>query len=235
MQIRHTVKLASPGRRLLAWAIDILPVLLIGIILGVYFVHLLVGAVRDYSIGMYGMYGFMPQGSAGSRDSAATGAGMALFFGFLLLAYGCIQFYFFTKSQMVGKAVLGLQVISASDGRPAGLWRMLLRELLGKRASEVLFGLGFLWILIDGKRRGWHDKIMDTYVIDLRMTALIGTEEISHAETAVPEGSLPDEPEAAEDVPEETEDKPEVNVPEAAVQTETVRYNETEKYYSHKW
>jgi uncharacterized RDD family membrane protein YckC len=29
----------------------------------------------------------------------------------------------------------------------------------------VLFFLGFLWIFVDRRRQGWHDKIANTYVI----------------------------------------------------------------------
>ena len=34
-----------------------------------------------------------------------------------------------------------------------------------------MFLLGFIWILIDERNRGWHDKILDTYVVDLKESA----------------------------------------------------------------
>ncbi len=37
---------------------------------------------------------------------------------------------------------------------------------LSKIISMVIFSLGFLWILIDRKHQGWHDKIARTYVVD---------------------------------------------------------------------
>ena len=48
---------------------------------------------------------------------------------------------------------------------------MLLREWIVKGASSYVFMLGFIWVLIDDKNRGWHDKILDTYVIDQKESA----------------------------------------------------------------
>jgi len=31
--------------------------------------------------------------------------------------------------------------------------------------SGVVLFLGYLWILIDKKKQGWHDKIARTYVV----------------------------------------------------------------------
>jgi pyruvate/2-oxoglutarate dehydrogenase complex dihydrolipoamide acyltransferase (E2) component len=38
-----------------------------------------------------------------------------------------------------------------------------------KNGVDVLY-LGFFWILLDEKNRAWHDKILDTYVVDLHGT-----------------------------------------------------------------
>jgi uncharacterized RDD family membrane protein YckC len=31
--------------------------------------------------------------------------------------------------------------------------------------SIAVFGLGFLWVLRDPERQGWHDRIAGTYVV----------------------------------------------------------------------
>jgi uncharacterized RDD family membrane protein YckC len=31
--------------------------------------------------------------------------------------------------------------------------------------SGLILDLGYLWILIDENKQGWHDKIADTYVV----------------------------------------------------------------------
>jgi hypothetical protein len=45
---------------------------------------------------------------------------------------------------------------------------MFFRECFVKSASGSVFGLGYIWILLDEKNRGWHDKILDSYVVDLK-------------------------------------------------------------------
>jgi uncharacterized RDD family membrane protein YckC len=62
-----------------------------------------------------------------------------------------------------GKALLGLRVVR-TDGRPVNLGRAVLRLIAYLIAALPLF-LGFIWILFDNRRQGWHDKIARTYVI----------------------------------------------------------------------
>jgi len=45
-----------------------------------------------------------------------------------------------------------------------GFSRGLLRWA-GMEISGVVLFLGYLWILIDKKKQGWHDKIAGTYVV----------------------------------------------------------------------
>ena len=50
---------------------------------------------------------------------------------------------------------------------------MLFREWFVKKASGSIFLLGYIWVMIDEKNRGWHDKILDTYVVDLKETEIM--------------------------------------------------------------
>ena len=43
-------------------------------------------------------------------------------------------------------------------------WQVVVR-VIGFYISMAVFFLGFLWILIDSGRRGWHDKLARTKVI----------------------------------------------------------------------
>ncbi len=86
----------------------------------------------------------------------------------ILIAYVVVEFVFYAKGKSIGKAILGLQVVSSVDGRPFRFWKMVFRECFVKAASGSVFGLGYIWILLDEKNRGWHDKILDTYVVDLK-------------------------------------------------------------------
>jgi len=71
----------------------------------------------------------------------------------------------FRNGITLGKKAFGILVINETGG-PPGLSTMLTRELVGKSLSGIVFMLGFLWILIDRDRQGWHDKLMSTYVVE---------------------------------------------------------------------
>ena len=71
----------------------------------------------------------------------------------------------FSNGMTPGKWLLGLYVIDES-GDTAGFFRMLIREFIGKPLSMLVVGLGFAWILIDRDNQGWHDKLVDTYVVE---------------------------------------------------------------------
>jgi len=67
--------------------------------------------------------------------------------------------------QTIGKMILGIQVVR-SDGRRVGLLISTLRFFC-YIVSFVLLCFGFLWIIVDKQRQGWHDMIADTFVIKL--------------------------------------------------------------------
>jgi uncharacterized RDD family membrane protein YckC len=56
--------------------------------------------------------------------------------------------------------------VAKENGERAGFFTMLFREVIGKFIiSSIVFGLGFLWIVLDKENQGWHDKLMSTYVV----------------------------------------------------------------------
>jgi len=65
--------------------------------------------------------------------------------------------------QTPGKALMGIRVVR-THGQPLSIGRSILRYLAYWVSALPLF-LGFLWVLVDDDRRGWHDKIADTHVI----------------------------------------------------------------------
>jgi|GEM_PF-680619 len=84
----------------------------------------------------------------------------------LLVFIGWFIFYLVLWAQGLtpGKLILGMRVIRTT-GEQAGFWRMALREIIGKWVSGLVFYLGYLWMLWDKDRQGWHDKIADTLVV----------------------------------------------------------------------
>lgn len=73
--------------------------------------------------------------------------------------------YFYTwRGQSFGKQLMGIRVVR-TDGRPISYKTALLRNIVGYPLSFLFFGLGIIWILLDRRRQGWHDKIASTIVI----------------------------------------------------------------------
>lgn len=63
-----------------------------------------------------------------------------------------------------GKMLCRLRVVDAKTEGPMGDWQSILR-ILGYFVSALVFGLGFMWMGLDKKRRGWHDMIAGTVVL----------------------------------------------------------------------
>ncbi len=80
-----------------------------------------------------------------------------------------LYYWLFTglKGQTLGKMLVGIKVVDAEGNRP-GLFLAAFREVLGKIISAIVFYLGFFWIAWDRQKQGWHDKIVDTYVVKVK-------------------------------------------------------------------
>lgn len=81
--------------------------------------------------------------------------------GFLFALYSISMWLLVDKT--LGQALLGLRVLR-TDGRPLTLGPAV-RRVLGYYISFLALFLGFLWVLVDDRRQGWHDKIADTIVV----------------------------------------------------------------------
>jgi uncharacterized RDD family membrane protein YckC len=86
----------------------------------------------------------------------------------VVVTYVAWEFFYFGYSWAVsgrtfGMAVLGIRVVRA-DGAVAEPWRGVVRSLVFP-LSFLLFGLGFLGILVQRERRALHDLIAGTAVI----------------------------------------------------------------------
>jgi len=92
-----------------------------------------------------------------------AGGGLLVFI--LLIAFVVWEIRLFARGTTPGKHALGMLVVKET-GEPAGFGTMLLREWIGKFISGLVFSLGYLWILIDKDRQGWHDKLASTYVVE---------------------------------------------------------------------
>lgn len=97
-----------------------------------------------------------------------------LVFWVLSILYG--TFFIWKSGSTPGKKLFKLKVVNSSY-QPLGLGAALLRESVGKLLSGLIFNLGYLWVLINGKRQAWHDKLAKTFVVKTDKTgALIPVE-----------------------------------------------------------
>ncbi len=86
--------------------------------------------------------------------------------GSLGILVGIIYFvYFWTRQQgqTLGHKVLKIRVVR-EDGKPIDITTAVIRYI-GYIVSGVVIGLGFLWVIWDAKKQGWHDKMAGTIVV----------------------------------------------------------------------
>jgi uncharacterized RDD family membrane protein YckC len=63
-----------------------------------------------------------------------------------------------------GKMLLSAKIIDAKTGTKPTFFQFLIR-FLAYIVSAIPLMLGFLWIGIDSKKQGWHDKLAGTIVV----------------------------------------------------------------------
>lgn len=82
---------------------------------------------------------------------------------YLLPAVAVILFWIY-KSATPGKMMLGARVVDADTGAPLTPGQAALRYL-GYFVSIIPFFLGLVWVGIDARKQGWHDKLARTVVV----------------------------------------------------------------------
>ena len=100
---------------------------------------------------------------------AAVALGGALGAGRLGLGMAYFTFFHGVSGRTPGKALLGLRVETAA-GDPLTPGLAFLRWV-GYVLSGLVFGLGFLWIALHRRKRGWHDLLAGTVVVRTRQAA----------------------------------------------------------------
>ena len=147
------IKFAPHGGRLLAYIIDGLIVTAILVLMTIALSLVLVAVA----------------GTSG-RSSGLTGAvgvvGTILYvIGVLGVSLGYFPYFWAKNAQTPGMKPFHLYVVRDSDGgRISGAQAFV--RLLGYWLSAAVLYLGFVWVFIDARRRGWHDLIAGTVVIE---------------------------------------------------------------------
>ena len=138
--------LAQPLDRLLAVLIDI------AILIGIYVAIGIISALLSYIPVLGTILRLL-------LAIASLFVGIAYYIYFTAIANDFTQ-----NGQTIGKKLRGIKVVKA-DGSQFSVVDSILRFVLGYFVSSVVIWLGFIWILIDPNKQGWHDKIASTYVV----------------------------------------------------------------------
>ena len=90
--------------------------------------------------------------------------GIGLAFGVLVVPLAYFPYFWAKSGQTPGMKMMNIKVVRDKDGGPVTGGQAILR-LLGFWVSGLVFYLGYIWIFIDKRQRGWFDLIAGTVVI----------------------------------------------------------------------
>ena len=131
------VEFAEPGARLIAYIIDVL------IITGVTVLLSIIGVVFLVILPIISVLFWLG----------------AVLFG---LAY--FPYFWAKDGQTIGNRQMRIRVVRDVDGGPVSMGSAILR-LVGYWISGAVFYIGYIWIFVDQRRRGWMDLIAGTVVV----------------------------------------------------------------------
>lgn len=102
-----------------------------------------------------------------SREELFVNLGILFIFSLLLyyiifIVYQVLCTHYLGGS--LGKIAFGLSVVN-EEGRHLSLVDALFRFVVGYAVSNLVLGLGFLWIIRDRQRKAWHDMLTGTEVV----------------------------------------------------------------------
>jgi len=107
-----------------------------------------------------------------SEDQVA--AGIAVIVGAVVVLWLAFSVLLGLFGVSPGKALLGLRVVHLGSGTPIGVLPALLRSLIIGASALPTFGIGLAtlaWTAVmdpGRQRRGWHDKVTSSIVVDVR-------------------------------------------------------------------
>jgi len=138
--------------RFFAWLLDVIAVAVLPLIFGCC---------------CGGIFLFLGIGSDNGFIGLISGIA-ALVIIFILFLFQFFYFgYFWSRSgQSLGMKMLSMKVVRRNNEEMTFI-RSALRGTLGYYISGLVFGLGFIWAALDSNNEAWHDKIFDTWVVDV--------------------------------------------------------------------
>jgi uncharacterized RDD family membrane protein YckC len=143
------VTFAGFGPRLLAYIID---AIIVGIVATVIALIAVVPIVAD-------------RGSGATTGAAGVAASSVIFLLLFVFTLGYFPFFWLRNGQTPGMKPFNLYVVRDRDGGKISGGQAVLR-VIGMWVSSIPLYLGYIWIFIDARKRGWHDLIAGTVVVE---------------------------------------------------------------------
>jgi uncharacterized RDD family membrane protein YckC len=131
------IEFASPGARLVGYLVDLL----------IQFVAVVVLGVLSIVLGVI----FFP---------LAILSALAI----IAVSIGYFPFFWVRSGQTPGMSMMKIKVVRDDDGGPI-TWGPAILRWIGFWISHLVFYLGFIWIFVDKRRRGWMDLLGGTVVV----------------------------------------------------------------------
>lgn len=147
------VKFAPHGGRLLAYILDGLITTAILILMTI-----ALGVVLAAVAGTSGR-------SSGLTVAVAALGTILYVIAILAVVIGYFPYFWARNAQTPGMKPFHLYVVRDSDGGKISGAQAFVR-MLGMWVSAAVVYLGFAWVFIDARRRGWHDLIAGTVVVE---------------------------------------------------------------------
>lgn len=88
-------------------------------------------------------------------------------FASMIVGWGYLIYFTAATGQTLGKKAMNIKVVRLDNGKTLDYMGAFLREVVGRFVSGIVLALGYLWVIGDAKKQGWHDKIAGTVVIKL--------------------------------------------------------------------
>lgn len=132
------MEFASPGARLVGYIIDVIIVTLAVLVVAI------LGALLVVVIPALGV--------------------IAIVLGVIIVPLAYFPYYWSHSGQTPGMRMMHIKVVRDIDGGPVTVGAAILR-LIGYWVSGAVFYLGYIWIFIDTRKRGWMDLIAGTVVV----------------------------------------------------------------------
>jgi uncharacterized RDD family membrane protein YckC len=100
-----------------------------------------------------------------TESGAAAFATLTLLLLTMVVGLGYFPWFWARGGSTPGMRLFRLRVVRDRDGGPVS-WGGAILRLIGFWVSATVFYIGFIWIFFDDRRRGWHDLIAGTVVIE---------------------------------------------------------------------